>query len=59
MGHSNLLTAEAQFVGQGKEKNASKYESIFWTDKARMGVKSRQLNILEEKFVKDVPVRVE
>lgn len=38
MGGSNLLTTEAQFMEEGEEQTVLKYESIFWHDKARMGL---------------------
>lgn len=37
---SNLLTVEAQFVREGKGKILINYDIVFWSDEARMGVRS-------------------
>lgn len=40
MGCSDLLIVEAQFVREGKKQIVSNYDSIFWPDKARIGVRT-------------------
>lgn len=40
MGCSNVLNAEAQFVGEGREYIVAKFQFVFWPDKARVGVSS-------------------
>lgn len=40
LGYSNLLKDQAQGSGAGGEHILSKFESIFWPDEARMGVRS-------------------
>lgn len=40
MGCSNALTAEFQLVGDGREHIVTKFHSVYWLDKARVGVRS-------------------
>lgn len=40
MGCSNILTAEEQVFGKGMEHIVTKFQSIFWPNKARVGVRS-------------------
>lgn len=40
MGYPGLLNVVEQFLGEGKEQILSKYESMFWPNKARMGIRS-------------------
>lgn len=54
MGCSGSMTAEAQFIGQGRTHKVSKFKKIFWPDKIRVGVRSPKGSIyrrnLMEKF---------
>lgn len=40
MGYSNKLIDEAQFVGEVRLHIVAKFQSIFWLDKAKVGVRS-------------------
>lgn len=39
MGCSSSITAESQFIGQGRTHIVSKFKKIFWPDRTRVGVK--------------------
>lgn len=60
MCRSDTATAKSQFVGESKEHITAKSHSIYWSDKAMVGVRfSRGLHLIEKKlkhvckFVKD------
>lgn len=40
MGCSNALTAESQFIADGREQIVAKFQSMYWPNKARVGVRS-------------------